>query len=241
MRKFVLCFVLLFMLASPSYACIGARQAAMGWAGVACSDDATVAYWNPALIPFTKSGVSFDTFCSVIPNCNPRILFTSQSFIGNHIGITHTVNQTREYYMISYAQQVFDDFSLSVGVSIDFKYGQYQGYSLIFSGVCKHDWLTLAVLAQDTNIRPSVAIATGHIIVCLEVYDAANLYERRHLRLGSEVNFSQLAIRVGYTTREGLNETSGFSYGLGVNISDLKIDFTKFKEDLYGVSVRYAF
>jgi len=50
MRKFVLCLVMVLTFASPAAACIGARQAAMGWCGVAISDDATASYWNPAAL-----------------------------------------------------------------------------------------------------------------------------------------------------------------------------------------------
>jgi len=84
MRKFVLCLVLVLTFASPAAACIGARQAAMGWCGVASSDDAAAAYWNPSKIPFSNNQVSLDVFYGTYPN-KPRLWYTSESFSNNNL------------------------------------------------------------------------------------------------------------------------------------------------------------
>ena len=43
MRKFVLCLVMVLTFASPAAACIGARQAAMGWECISYSETITSA------------------------------------------------------------------------------------------------------------------------------------------------------------------------------------------------------
>ena len=244
MRKFVLCLVMVLTFASPAAACIGARAASMGYANVAGVNDATAAYWNPSLIPFLEPQVSFDTFCIVlpVPGWEPVLHYTSQSVITGSFGIVHNTNQTREYYMISYAHKLSDTLSLSAGISLDFRYNRYQGYGLVLSGTYRNDWLTLAVLAQDTNIRPSVAIGTDHILVCAEIYDAFDEYFVRHLRIGAELKYKWITAKVGYNGRDdGFNETEGYSIGLGIALNSFVIDLARFKDDTYGASFTYRF
>ena len=60
-RHTVICVLLLTLFASPASACIGARHAAMGWCGVAISDDATASYWNPAALVWARDGFVYDS------------------------------------------------------------------------------------------------------------------------------------------------------------------------------------
>lgn len=233
MRKFVLCLVLTFLIANPVNACIGAKQAAMGWAGVASSDDAAAAYWNPSKIPFSNNQVSLDVFYGTYPN-KPRLWYTSESFSNNNLGITHGVNVKREYLMISYAFALSKEIAFSAGTSFDFIDREYQGNALILSGTYQRNRLTIACLAQDMNIRPSLAITTNDIIICLEIYDALNYYDFLHVRVGGELNMGLFKFRAGYNS-----EDRHLTYGFGIKIAKYTVDFAHLKE-IYGVSINYT-
>ena len=58
MKTLIITIVLLMVLSVPVGACIGSRAAGMGYAGVACVNDATAAYWNPSLSPFAAVSVN---------------------------------------------------------------------------------------------------------------------------------------------------------------------------------------
>jgi len=235
MRKFVLCLVMVLTFASPAAACIGARQAAMGWCGVAIANDASVAYWNPSRIPFLDSQASLDVFISTYYNA-PRLWYTSQSFInGKNIGVTHGVSLNREYFMFSYAYALSDRFALSTGLSFDFNSREYQGNGLLLSGTYQGDKFTFACLAQDMNIRPSVAITTSLLGICFEVYDMLNHYGFQHVRVGGQFILGPIFISSGYNTKEQYA-----TFGVGININEYTVCLSALN-DIYGLSINNVF
>lgn len=214
MRKFVICLVMLLLVASPASACIGARQAAMGWAGVAISDDATCSYWNPAALVWARDGVMYD---SILDRTAIAIKHDCYGF--------HLSNEWDKFYcLVSYGKQLTNNsaFGFNVGWEEDNTYySSYKGPAADLSYVWSKDNLTLAVLAQNIgNIRPAIAYKNDFAVITANVYDMLDLCQLRHFQIGMEITpIPYFALRAGYNQYYG-----SFVYGIGFNADFLSLD-----------------
>jgi hypothetical protein len=215
MRKFVVCLVMLLLVASPAAACIGARQAAMGWAGVAISDDATASYWNPAALVWAKDGVFYD-------NISNRTAIAAKY---QHYGFFLVDEWDKSYCLLSHGIQLTENSAFGFNIGWEHHtagFCSYNGPSADLSYVWAKDGVTIAVLAQNFgNIRPALAYSNQCIVITASAYDLLNLCQLRHFQTGIEiVPVSFLAVRGGYNSLY-----DGFAYGVGLNASLVSLDF----------------
>lgn len=226
MKRIIVVLIAVFVVVSPASACIGARQAAMGWSGVATSNDAMASYWNPAALPLAQDSIIYD-------NTIDRIIFAAKY---DSYGF-HYVNQPEmKHVNIGYGHH----FSFgSIGVNIGL--GEYYGYrtsykspNLDISYFYQTPHVSFGLLIQNVvNIRPSIAFHNRYLVVTAELYDILDMYDYyRHYRVGIEISpFSFLSLRAGY------NELyDNISYGVGLRTSFAVIDMV-YLDDKYYYSI----
>jgi hypothetical protein len=229
MKKVLISVVLIFMLSSPSLGCIGARQAAMGWAGVAISDDATVSYWNPANI-WAKDGFYWENFGE------RTALAIKQSNYGFH----YVDEWDKTYWRLSYGNKTSNNSAFGISVGWEEYHGyfsDYKGPSADISYIYKKDHFTYAILAQNIgNIRPTIAYQNNFITITTSIYDIFNLCPLRHFQTGIEVTpIPFISFRGGYN---GFYEI--FTYGIGVKTSFMSLDLVHlFNENHYSITLFY--
>jgi hypothetical protein len=230
MRKFALCLVMLLMVASPASACIGARQAAMGWCGVAISDDATCSYWNPAALVWAKDGVLWE-------NISHKTVFAIKE---DNCGFHYVDAWDKTYFAFSYAVPFVhsSSFGINIGVMeqdyltsdwMECFYRDGKRLSLDLSYFIKYGSISCGLLAQDLgNIRPGLSYSNNFLVAAVEYYDMFDVLDMRCWRFGIELNpVSPLSLRFGY------NEDDGNSYGIGFEVSFGKFDVVLYRENFY--------
>ena len=225
MSKFVVCLVMLLLVTSPASACIGARQAAMGWCGVAISDDATCSYWNPAALVWAKDGFMYG---SIWGSTELAAKYGSFGF--------HYVDQwDKWYWCISYGHQLDTDTAIGFNVGwLNYAYGHHYP-SLDIAYLHKHNNFTFGVLAQNLgNIRPEIAYSTDYITISVGLYDLFDICKHynddgislRDLHAGIELRpVSFLALRGGYNS-----DYEDLIYGVAIKTSFLTLDFVHIEE-----------
>ena len=225
MRKFVICLVMLLLVASPASACIGARYAALGWSGVAIADDATASYWNPAALVWAKDGLLWENIR------NRKVIAIKEDNIGFHF--VGTSGQT--YWRVSYGHQLASNSALGINVGWNDFYNSisdYNGPSVDVSYTLRSGNMIFAILGQNIgNIRPSIAYQDDYITITADAYDVLELCPLRHYRAGIElVPISFLSLRWGY---ESLYDE--YAYGIGFEASFASVDIVVY-EGNYGCS-----
>lgn len=234
MRKFVICLVMLLLVSSPASACIGARQAAMGWAGVAISDDATASYWNPAAMVWAKDGVMYDNFLD-------RTAVAAK--VGN-VGLHYVKEWDKAYCAIGYGHQLSNNTSIGVNVGLA-NYGNSRDELFTDVSYIHHvGELTFGVLAQNfSNIRPEIAYTSNFLTVTAGFYDLFDVCKNynddgasvRDFHSGVELRpVSFLALRSGYNS-----DYENLIYGAGIKLSFLSIDFVHMEEDYCSVTFKF--
>jgi hypothetical protein len=221
LRKFVICLVMLLLIASPANACIGARQAAMGWCGVAISDDATASYWNPAALVWAKDGFMYG---SIWGSTDLAAKYGSFGF--------HYVDQWNKWYwQIGYGHQL--NKNLAVGFNVGWAgynncYPPYNGPSADVSCLYRVEGFSFGVLAQNlVNIRPEIAYSTEFITLSAGIYDLLNVYSLRYFHVGVEIcPFPILALRGGYNS-----DYEDLIYGAALKASFLTLSFVHIEGD----------
>ena len=219
MRKFVICLVMLLLVASPASACIGARQAAMGWAGVAISDDATASYWNPAAMVWAKDGVMYD-------NIYDR---TAIAATYDRFGLCYVDDwdKTYSYFAVSHKLSESEAVGISVG-TFDAKptslRSDYHGPTLSASYLAKSGHFRYGLLLHNgLSVRPGIAYITKLLTVSVEVYDLFSAFWTSHYRVGIEINpLSFLALRAGFNQYDNASY-----YGVGLISPYCSLDFVK--------------
>lgn len=223
MKRSIIYLVLLICVSTPANACIGARQAAMGWSGVAIADDATCSYWNPAAIVWAKDGFMYE---SIWGSTDLAAKYGSFGF--------HYVNERDKwYYLVSYGKQLTNNsaFGFNVGwEEVNTYYSSYKGPAADLSFVWSKDNLTLAVLAQNIgNIRPAIAYKNDFAVITANVYDMLDLCQLRHFQIGMEITpIPYFALRAGYNQYYAC-----LTYGVGFTASILSLDIAWLNNDPY--------
>ena len=220
MRKFVVCLALLLLVTSPASACIGARQAAMGWCGVAISDDATASYWNPAAIVWAKDGVMYD-------NIWDRTVLAGKY---NNFGFHYVDEWDKWYCQIGYGHQLNQN--LAVGFNVGWAeynncYPPYNGPTADVSYLYRVNGFSFGVLSQSLgNIRPEIAYSTEFVTLSAGIYDLLNVYSSRDFHVGVEIRpFPILALRGGYNSYY-----EDLTYGVAIKTSFLTLDYVRIEE-----------
>ncbi len=217
MRKFVLCLVMVLTFASPAAACIGARQAAMGWCGVAISDDATCSYWNPAALVWAKDGFMYGS------------IWGGKYFAAKYgsFGFHHVDQWDKWYCKMSYGHRL--NTHSAVGFNLGWAYYNscippYNGPSADVSYLYRVDGFLFGVLAQNLgNIRPEIAYSTEFITLSAGIYDLLNVCSLRDFHVGVEIRpFPVLALRGGYNS-----DYEDLIYSAALKTSFLTMDFVR--------------
>jgi len=225
MRKFVLCMVMVLTFASPAAACIGARQAAMGWCGVAISDDATTSYWNPAALVWARDGFMYGSIWGS----------TDLAAKYGSFGFHYVADWDKWYWRISYGHQLDTDTAIGFNVGwFNYTYGHHHP-SLDIAYLHKHNNFTFGVLAQNLgNIRPEIACNTDHVTISVGLYDLFDICKHynddgislRDLHAGIELRpVSFLALRGGY-----ISNYDNLTYGVAIKTSFLTLDYVRIEE-----------
>src|SRR5690554_998325 len=195
MKRVMLCLAILLTIASPAAACIGARQAAMGWCGVAISDDATASYWNPAALVWAKDGFVYD-------NIYRRTAFAYKQ---GKCALHGCDERDKIYFDISRGFQINENsaWGLSIGyyyAKHSFPYCNYRGVRPSISYFHKiNSALSFGILLQGMcNLRPGICYKNNYFLVSMEYYDLLDVYELRNLHTGIEIYLLDfLTLRVG--------------------------------------------
>ena len=231
MRKFVICLVMLLLVSSPASACIGARQASMGWAGVAISDDATASYWNPAALVWAKDGFMYGS------------IWGSKDFAAKYdsFGFHYVQDWNKSYWQVGYGHLI--DNNTAIGFNIgwsEYDYG-HPHPSADLSFAYKRDNVSFGVLAQDfINIRPEFAYSTKYITIVVGSYDLFDMCRHFNDDGGSlQKVYTGLELRpTSYLALRG-GRNSGYEeliYGAGISLSFFRLDFAHImKEDCFSV------
>jgi len=240
---------MLTLVSIPAQGCIGARQAAMGWAGVAISDDATASYWNPATFPWARNGL----FCENIYD-NIAIALKHDEW-----GFAFADQYDKTYFEFSHS------FMLSSNTAIGIAAGWHadkrnepniiicDGYILVpvpqtianlyngpmasVSFISVHDYINFGVLLQGITVRPGICLKTDGLAVSGEIYDLFGICDNFHYRFGVEFTpVSFLSLRGGYNS-----EHERVTYGVGIRASFVSIDMVHYYDDenYYSVSLFY--
>lgn len=227
MKRSIIYLVLLICVSTPANACIGARHAAMGWCGVAMSDDATASYWNPAAMVWAKDGVMYDTIWDR----------TALAWKYNNFGFHYVDELDKWYCRIGYGYQL--NKNLAVGFNVGWAeynncYPPYNGPSADLSLIYRNGDFSLGLLAQNIgNIRPEIAYNTEHFTVAAGFYDLFDsigyFYKYnpyRRLCIGAEIRpVSFLALRGGY-----ISNYNNLTYGVAIKTSFLTLDYVRIEE-----------
>ena len=227
MKKIIICLVMLLTIASPAYACIGARQAAMGWSGVAISDDATCSYWNPAALVWANEGFMYGS------------IWGSKDFAAKYgnFGFHYVQYWNKSYWQVGYGHLI--DNNTAIGFNIgwsEYDYG-HPHPSADLSFAYKHDNVSFGVLAQDfINIRPEIAYSTDFVTLSAGIYDLLNAYSVRDFHVGVEMRpFPVFALRGGYNS-----DYEDLIYGAALKTSFLTLDFVHIGEvDCFGITYKF--
>lgn len=220
MKRSIIYLVLLICVSTPANACIGARYAAMGWCGVAISDDATASYWNPAAIVWVKDGFMYG---SIWGSTDLAAKYGSFGF--------HYVDEWDKWYCrIGYGYQLNQN--LAVGFNVGWAeynncYPPYNGPSADVSYLYRVNGFSFGVLAQNLgNIRPEIAYSTEFVTLSAAIYDLLNLYSLRDFHVGVEIRpFPILALRGGYNS-----DYEDLIYGVAIKTSFLTLDYVRIEE-----------
>jgi len=212
MKSLLLALVLVFALDAPAYGCIGGRAFGMGYAQVACPNDSTAAYWNPAFLPLVPDSVEMG-----IVYWDADIVAYAACTTGN-FGLVSVQDRegTYEYVVLSYGWQVNENlyFGASLGNLMQFSFAYFQSN------------LTYALLIQDGHFRPSIAVSLQDTTFALEIYDLFNQMDFRQYRLGIEHKTNNIFLRCGVATwGNGINETN-YYYGMGFIKNNFNIDLS---------------
>jgi hypothetical protein len=222
--KWLVTLILLFAISLPAQACIGARAAGMGYAQIACVDDASAAYWNFAALPDLKNSFEFTEYY------NPRLRSSNISFaiIQGNYGFCYVNETVREYTFLSYGKKINND--LSYGVAIGAEHYFWNNQSDIngaFALKYKNDYIDLGLLIQNYNVRPSIALQTKNIVFAIELYDAFGDYPSKRLRSGLEYNLNIFSFRIGEEFFPKEFAPNPMYCGLGIALRNIKIDVAK--------------
>ena len=219
-RRAVVCVLLFILFAAPVQGCIGARQAAMGWCGVAISDDATASYWNPAALVWAKDGFMYG---SIWDSTDLAAKYGSFGF--------HYVDEWDKWYCrIGYGYQL--NKNLAVGFNVGWAeynncYPPYNGPSADLSLIYRNGHFALGLLAQNIgNIRPEIAYSTEFVTLSAGIYDLLNVGSLRDFHVGVEIRpFPILALRGGYNS-----DYEDLIYGVAIKTSFLTLDYVRIEE-----------
>jgi hypothetical protein len=207
---------------SPCWACIGARAAGMSKAQVACVDDATAAYWNPAMIPYLQNGISFEINSEYSSNITEYVSLINKDFGFYYLYYT----DGRSYLGLSKSIIANDAATYSLGIMLSHQEPN-PDYFIDFLGSINYkiNNLNLALLIISDNLRPSIAYSNNNFTICLELYDALNLYRLYEKKIGVEYKYSIISLRSGLSRQCGIDATD-YSYGLGIGPDNFTIDFS---------------
>jgi hypothetical protein len=220
MKKIIICLAMVLTFASPAAACIGARQAAMGWCGVAISDDATASYWNPAALVWAKDGFMYGS------------IWGSKDFAAKYdaSGFHYVDEWDKWYCRIGYGYQL--NKNLAVGFNVGWAeynncYPPYNGLSADLSLIYRNGHFALGLLAQNIgNIRPEIAYSTEFVTLSAGIYDLLNVCSLQDLHVGVEIRpFPILALRGGYNS-----DYEDLIYGIAIKTSFLTLDYVRIEE-----------
>lgn len=249
MKRVMLALVMLMLVASPASACIGARQAAMGWAGVAISDDATCSYWNPAATVWAKDGAFYS---SADNETAIAIKYDKYGF--------HFVDEGRKYFSLSYSHQLSEYQAIGLGLGWQFPAPvfyddfnddgfklerisgtegseDYNGPEIDFSYFAKRGGLQYGVLCQGANVRPAIAVVGDYVTLSGCIYDLLDYFGVRHIRAGIEIapfpSFSVApSVRCGYN---GYDEA--VVCGVGLQVLFISFDFANINnQDIWNIT-----
>lgn len=235
MKQIILALVVLMMVATPVDACIGARQAAMGWCGVAISDDATASYWNPAALVWAKDGMFYG---SIWGGADFAIKINNTGF--------HCVKDwDKQYFSISYGHPINNRTAIGCNLGWCSYVDGYQYPSLDFSFLYKFNNFTFGVLAQNVkNIRPEIAYSTDFITIAAGFYDLFDICKHfnysgislQDFHAGLELRpISILALRAGYNT------DFGYTWGVGINFKSIEFNLVSIYDEIcYSINI-FAF
>jgi len=219
----VIASILALIAVFPAQGCIGARQAAMGWCGVAISDDATASYWNPAAMVWAKDGVMYDNIGGG----------TAIAAKYHNYGFFFVDEWDKAYCLLSHGIQLTENsaFGFNVGWETHTAgFCRYNGPAADLSYIWTKNGLTLAMLAQNLgNIRPEIAYNTDYITIAAGAYDLFDICQYfdddgrslRDFHAGIELRpVSFLALRGGYN-----DDCEYLFYGVGICSSFFSLDF----------------
>jgi hypothetical protein len=192
---FSILFLLLLILPSPTFACIGAEAGGMGDAYVSVVDDVTAVYWNPAALvwaePSFALGIRRDgpyDYIAVKPDDNPF----AYAYIkrGNH----------DEFFLISYGQKISETSAWGMSVGPDNSTDNPYGITFSTSYLAKYPHWRVGLLCQNiVNVRPSVTWTNDYLTVCGEIYNLFNYDERYEIRTGASLKVLPfMSVQAGY-------------------------------------------
>lgn len=232
---FMLTAILMIISSNITEACIGARAAAMGHAGVASQMDATVVYWNPAMLPWAEPGISIGV---VRP-----LKYDYLSISGGNIGFLYVDEEWDPYTHFSVGLEIFQNFSIgcSFGIAhsfLDDTWLPYISPAIAWKSNNSNN-ITFGVLLQTmTNLRPALSFSTTNFLLVAEYYDLLNYYDVRRLRLGVECRYQNLFLRCGSEiTSKDVIKNIGFGY----NLKDISIDVSYDTFSKWTLSSSYRF
>lgn len=212
---FIFTMILTVVFANATMACIGARAAGMGHSGVAGQTDATVVYWNPAMLPWTNSEISFGV---VRP-----LKYDYLAISGRNIGFLYVDEEWDPYTHVSIGLEVTPNFAVGCSLGLAYSYLDAKWLPYMSPAVAwKTDNMIVGVLLQAmVNLRPAISYRYKNLVLSAEYYDIIDYYLSRRLRLGAEYHYQNLFLRCGaeFTKTETIK-----NIGLGLKLNNICID-----------------
>jgi len=212
---FIFTMILTVVFANATMACIGARAAGMGHSGVAGQTDATVVYWNPAMLPWAEPGFSAGI---VRPNKYDFITISTEN-----LGFLYVDETWDPYTHVSIGLEVTHDFAIGCSLGFGYSYPDAEWLPYISPAIAwRSGNITFGVLLQTmTNLRPAVCYQKNNLVLAAEYYDILDYYKARRLRLGCEYKWNILYIRFG---SELANTELIKNFGLGLKTKIMSLD-----------------
>jgi hypothetical protein len=189
---------------------------------VAISDDATVAYWNPAALVWVDNNVSVQLY-------DPDDLQKHIAVKSGNVGLYLTKTWRRYYGQFAYAYVLNDSSSLGIALGGSapnncFDNNCYSMTSVSYLGNYKN--LRYGFLLQDFyNFRPGIAYLGKYTTISAEVY---SLFDPgfRSLRSGIEIFvLPWVCVRFGQETHQ--SGYKDFMCGLGISTNRFSVDWAK--------------